>query len=170
MKDIHDLFVMELSLIYDAEKQNIKALPNIIAAVSSKKLKSALMKHLDETKEQVQRLETISRELGQDFSNVTSEVMKSLLNEADKIIDSDFDTIVKDAALINITQHIEHFEIASYGILKSLAKSFNYEKILRLLDEISKEKGRANKILNEIAEGSMLHEGVNIEAVKRRAA
>lgn len=170
MKDLHDLFVTELGLMYDAEKQIVKALPNVINVVSSKKLKDALMKHLDETKEQVRRLENVAIELGQDLPNLTSEVMQSLLNEADKVIASDFDAWVKDAALINCAQHVEHFEIASYGILKSLAKSFGYEKIFRLLDENSKEEGHANKTLNEIAEGSFLSRGVNTEALKRRAA
>ena len=124
MKDLRELFINELKLMYDAEMQIVNALPSVIEAVSSKKLKNIFRDHLEETKMHVERLEMIFKELGQDKLHVTSEVMKSLLKEADKVIQSDYEVSVKDAALINCAQHVEHFEIASYGILKSLAKKY----------------------------------------------
>ncbi len=169
MKDIHDLFIHELQLMYDGEKQIIDALPKVIDAVSSSKLKNALQDHLKETEEQARRLESILQELGKTPSGETSEVMESLLNEGEKIIQMGYEDNVKDAALINCCQHVEHFEIASYGILKSLAKAFKYERILGLLEKSSKEEGGANKKLTEIAEGSVFSEGVNARAKKRAA-
>jgi len=169
MKDIHDLFIKELQLIYDGEKQIIQAFPKIIQAASSNKLKKALQEHLKETEEQAKRLESILQELGTAPVGETSDVMESLLNEAEKIMRMDYDQNVKDAALINCAQHVEHFEIASYGILKSLAKAFKHERILELLEKSSKEEGNANKKLTEIAEGSIFSEGINIKAKKRAA-
>jgi ferritin-like metal-binding protein YciE len=169
MKDIHDLFIHELQLMYDGEKQIIDALPKVIDAVSSNKLKDALEDHLEETKEQAKRLESIFKELGKPAKAETSEVMESLLNEGEKVIQMGYEDNVKDAALINCCQHVEHFEIASYGILKSLAKAFKYEQILDLLEKSSKEEGDANKKLTEIAEGSAFSEGVNAKAKKRAA-
>lgn len=169
MKDIHDLFIRELQLMYDGEKQIIDALPNVINAVSSSKLKNALQEHLKETEEQARRLESILKELGKSATGETSEVMTSLLNEGDKVAGLDYEGNVKDAALINCCQHVEHFEIASYGILKSLAKAFKYERILDILERSSKEEGNANKKLTEIAEGSIFSEGVNAKAKKRAA-
>lgn len=169
MKDIHDLFIHELQLMYDGEKQIIRALPKLIDAVSSKKLKIALQDHLKETEEQARRLESILEELGKMPSGLTSEVMESLLNEPEKYIQMDYETSVKDAALINCAQHVEHFEIASYGILKSLAKLFKYDRILGLLEKSSKEEGNANKKLIEIAEGTLFSQGVNIKAKKHAA-
>ncbi len=169
MKNIHDLFVSELKLMYDAEKQIVKALPKVIEAVSSKELKSALKSHLEETRGQVKRLEMIFKELHLDSKSLASEAMEHLLKEADKVIESDYQVNVKDAALINCAQHVEHFEIASYGILKSLAKSFEYDHVLELLEENSKEEGHANKKLSEIAEGTIFNKGVNTKAIKRAA-
>lgn len=153
--------------MYDAEKQIVKALPNVIEAASSSELREALESHLEETKEQVRRLEEISNELGVNFNSTHSEVMASLLKEADKTIEEDYETSVKDAALINCAQHVKHFEIASYGILKSLAKHLEHKKVLQLLEKSSKEEGNANKTLNKIADGS---KGVNKQALKRKAA
>jgi ferritin-like metal-binding protein YciE len=169
MKDIHDLFIHKLQLMHDGEKQIIRALPKLIDAVSSEKLKKALQDHLKETEEQARRLESILEELGKKPSRVTCEVMESLLNETEKYMQIDYETSVKDAALINCAQHVEHFEIASYGILKSLAKLFKYERILGLLEKSSKEEGNANKKLTEIAEGTVFSRGVNIKAKKHAA-
>lgn len=169
MKNLHDFFIAELDQMYDAEKQITKALPHAIEAVSSKELKEALRKHLKESEEQVRRLEAIFRELGRNFSGESCKVMESLLKEADKVLQSDFESHVKDAALINCAQHVEHFEIASYGTLKSLAKIFKYDHILKLLEESSKEEGHADKKLTEIAEGSIFSKGINAQATKRAA-
>lgn len=164
MKGLHELFINELHLMHDAETQIVNAFPKIIEAASSKKLKEALSDHLEETKKHVLRLEVIFKELGQNFSGINSEVMTGLLKEADKVIHSDYEENVKDVALINCAQHVEHFEIASYGILKSLAKDFNYDNIFTLLDESSNEEGIANKSLTKIAEGNILSKGVNTKA------
>lgn len=164
MKGLHELFLHELHLIHDGEKQIVEAFPRVIEAASSKKLKDALGEHLEETKKQVRRLEVIFKELNPTLSEVRSQVMEGLLKEADKVIQSDYEPSVKDVALINCIQHIEHFEIASYGILKSLAKDFNYDNIYNLLEESSEEEGLANKTLTKIAEGNLLIKGVNTKA------
>ncbi len=169
MKDLHDLFINELEIMYDGEQQIVKALPKVIKAVSFDALKKALQDHLKETEDQVARLEEIFQELGKTPTKKHSEAMETLLKQADRVIEADYDQIVKDAALINCAQHVEHFEIASYGTLKALAKLFKYDAILNLLDETSKEEGNANKKLNEIAQGTILKEGINTKA-KNKAA
>jgi len=169
MKDLHNFFLNELNLMYDGEKQIVKALPNVIKAAHSPKLKEALRHHLEETKNQVVRLETIFEELGQVPSRIASKAMERLLEEADKVIHSDYTTIVKDAAIINCAQHVEHFEIATYGTLKSLAKNFKLDNIHKLLEENSKEEGNANKKLTEIAEGTFFEKGINAKAYGRAA-
>ncbi len=169
MKDLHDLFIHEVQVMYNVEKQIVEALPNVIEAVSSSKLKTALKEHLKETEKQVRRLEAVLQELGKSLSEVVSKSMESLLKEADKVIESGYEPNVKDAALINCVQHVEHFEIASYGSLKALAKKFKYDQILDLLEENSREEGNANKTLTEIAEGTIFTQGINEKAKKRAA-
>lgn len=170
MKDTHDLFINELKTIYSAEKQIVKALPKIIEGATSPKLREAFQHHLAETKEQVRRLETIAKELKIKYGRTSNPVMKALLKDTDKVLKANYLDTVKDAALINCAQHIEHYEIASYGLLKTFAKHFHYANILDLLEATSKEEGHANKVLTEIAEGSFFSTGVNAEAIRRHAA
>src|SRR4051812_5724918 len=59
-----ELFENELKDIYWAEKALTKAIPKMIKNVTSKDLAAALDNHLNETEEQVSRLEQIFEGLG----------------------------------------------------------------------------------------------------------
>jgi ferritin-like metal-binding protein YciE len=63
MKNLSELFVHELNDLYSAEKQITSALPKVIDAVSDPSLKKSLQNHLEETKGQVGRLESIFSKL-----------------------------------------------------------------------------------------------------------
>lgn len=169
MKDFYALFIKELRDIYDAEKQIAQVMPHIVKAVHAPNLKEALQSHLKDSKEQIKRLETIGTELNEDLSGCKNEVVKTLLNEAHKLIKANYDPIVKDAAIINIVQHIEHYEIASYGTLKAFAKHLKLTDIFNLLDDSSSEEGGANKTLTHIAEGNLFQKGINDKASEKCA-
>lgn len=169
MKDFYSLFVKELQDIYDGEKQILKALPEMAKLAHSSSLKEAFQHHLKETKEQIKRLEEISKEINEKLTGGHNEVIKSLLKEGHKIGTSSFDVIAKDAALINAAQHVEHYEIASYGTLKAFAKHLKLTEVYNLLDDTSKEEGSMNKTLTSIAEGSIFQKGVNDKAVEKCA-
>ena len=59
VENLNDLFVHTLKDIYFAERQIVKALPKMVKAADSKELAKALEDHLEETKEQVARLEQV---------------------------------------------------------------------------------------------------------------
>jgi ferritin-like metal-binding protein YciE len=169
MKDFYALFVHELKSMYGAEKKIVKALPKMVEAAKSEKLKEAFRHHLKETENQVRRLEEIGVTLNEDLKGHDCMVIDSLLKEGKKIIESSYDKVVKDSALICAAQRIEHYEIACYGILKAFAKHFKLKEIEELLEESSKEEGHANKILGEIAEGTLFTSGVNVIACRKCA-
>lgn len=169
MKDFYALFVQELKNIYSVEKQLIEALPKMATAAKSSKLKEAIRHHLQETKNQLERLEEIGLEINEDLRGYECVPLASMIKEAQKIIRSSFEPSVKDAALISGAQRVEHYEIACYGFLKSCAKHFKLEHVEKLLDESSKEEGNADKKLNEIADGTVFTSGVNDEAFKKCA-
>src|SRR5687767_3399291 len=63
VKDFDSLYVNGLRDLYSAEKQLIKALPKVAKAATTPKLKNAIEKHLEVTKGQVERLDTIFKDL-----------------------------------------------------------------------------------------------------------
>jgi ferritin-like metal-binding protein YciE len=56
-----------------------------------------------------------------------------------------------DVALIAAAQKVEHYEIATYGCLKTYARLLGYEEIEDLLQETLEEEGNADKTLTAIA-------------------
>ena len=65
LESLKELYVDELRDLYSAENQLVKALPKMAKAATSKSLKNGFLKHLEQTKGHVQRLETIFKELGE---------------------------------------------------------------------------------------------------------
>lgn len=169
MKDFYSLFVKELKDIYNAEKQILKALPDMAKSAHAQSLKEAFHQHHKETKEQIKRLEAIANEINEDLDGAENEIVKSMLKEGHKLIKGHFDPIVRDAALINAAQHVEHYEIASYGALKAFAKHLKLTDVFNLLDDASREEGSMNKTLTSIAEGSVFQKGINDKACEKVA-
>jgi Uncharacterized protein conserved in bacteria len=169
VKNFHDLFRHELRDIYSAEIQIDKLLPEFAKAASSKELRAAFLKHHEETKEQIERLEEIAGELNVNLEGRECEAMKIFAREAQKVIQADYPHEVKDAALISCAQRIEHYEITLYGTLKAFAHHLGLRDIEKLLDMTSKEEGHADKKLTEIAIGSVFNKGINEKAMRKTA-
>ena len=61
---LKELYIDELKDLYNAENQLVKALPKMAKAASSDELRQGFEKHLEQTKDHVQRLEKIFQALG----------------------------------------------------------------------------------------------------------
>ena len=120
---LHELFIDELKDIYWAEKHLVKNLPKMVKAATSSELKNAIQKHLKETEGHVTRLEQVFEVLGQKASAKKCEAMDGLVKEAQEMVDETEDgSLVRDVAIISCAQKVEHYEIATYGTLCTLAK------------------------------------------------
>ena len=84
INSLETLFHEELKDIYDAEKRLTKALPKMMKACNSEKLKAALKSHLAATITQVARLETIFELLGAKPVSKPCLAMKGLLEEGEE--------------------------------------------------------------------------------------
>lgn len=169
MKDFHQLFVEELKEIHSAESQCIKLIPEVMQAAKSMKLKESLKEYLEDTKNQATRLEQIGFELGEDFQASECDIMQGLIKEWTRIQQTHYEADVQDAAIIGFLQKIKHFEIASYGSLKTFAKHLKKDKMEDLLKKSIQEEGKMDKKLTEIAEGTLFSNGINVKACKRCA-
>jgi len=170
MKDFRQLFEKELQDVYNMERQVVKALPNIIHGVADGDLKETVSKHFDESKEQITRLETVAASLEINLVEKECEPIQALVKEASKILHASYAREVKDAALISILQRVEHYEIAAYGTLRAFACHLKFDQAEKLFNESIKEEGHADKALTRIAEGTLLSNGINQKACKRKCA
>ena len=152
MATLDDLLKDELKDIYSAEKQLIKALPKMVRRASSDELRNALEEHLEVTKRQAQRIEQVFETLGEKAKSKTCEAMKGIIEEAEDMMDEDAEDSVMDAAIIGCAQKVEHYEIASYGTVKTWAEQIGNNQAARLLDQTLQEEGEADKRLTSLAE------------------
>jgi ferritin-like metal-binding protein YciE len=157
MKDLQELFSEQVADIYDAEKQLVKALPKMAESASSSELESAFREHLDQTETHVERLEEIFEVLGKPAKGKKCEAMAGLIAEARELME-EAEPTVKDAALIAAAQKIEHYEIASYGCLRTWADLLEMDQASTLLQETLDEEKETDEKLTDIAAS------INVEA------
>lgn len=157
MKDLNELFLEQLSDIYDAEKQLVKALPKMADASKSPELQSAFREHLDQTEGHVQRLEEIFQLLGKPARGKKCEAMEGLVAEGKEMLEES-EPNVRDAALIAAAQKVEHYEIASYGCLRTWADLLELDEASTLLQETLDEEKETDERLTDVAAS------INVEA------
>jgi ferritin-like metal-binding protein YciE len=162
---LFNLFMEELEDMYSSENQIIESLPKLIKLASLPDLKEALSSHLQETENQARRLEEIFSLLNKTPQEKTCEAMEGLLKEAEELTKNKKNSSVLDAAIISAAQKVEHYEIASYGTLRSFAKTLDLNsEVIDLIKEILDEEVSADKKLTKIADGSLFTTGVNEKA------
>jgi ferritin-like metal-binding protein YciE len=152
LETLHDLFVHELRDLYDAENQLLKALPLMSQAAQSPELKRAFDTHRRETKEQVRRLETVFKGLGEKPTGKSCKAMQGLVEEGRELLGEDADPTVMDAALIVAAQKIEHYEIAAYGSVCTFGRVLGYDRATEVLKQTMAEEERTDELLTGIAE------------------
>ncbi|HGU2424913.1 TPA: ferritin-like domain-containing protein, partial [Escherichia coli] len=141
IKSVEDIFIHLLSDTYSAEKQLTKALSKLSRSAYSDKLTAAFQSHLDETHGQIERIDqVVDSEDGLKLKRIKCAAMEGLIEEANEVIESTDKNEVRDAALIAAAQKVEHYEIASYGTLVTLAEQLGYKKAAKLLKETLEEE------------------------------
>ena len=160
---LRDLFEDELKDIYWAEKALTKAIPKMIKNATSQDLIDALEDHLEVTEVHVERCEKVFEILGKPARAKKCEAMDGLIKEAKEIMESTEVGMVRDAGIISAGQKVEHYEIASYGTLRTFAATLGMDEIAGLLEETLNEEKEADQTLTEVAESSVNMEAVNAE-------
>jgi ferritin-like metal-binding protein YciE len=157
---LREHLVEELNDLVNAEQQLIEALPQMAQRAANRQLRAAFKSHLAETRQHEKRAKQALRQLGEKASGKTCEAMKGLLKEGQELMDGADEGALRDAMMITAAQKVEHYEIATYGTVRTYANLLGERGVARLLEQNLKQEKAADKKLTTIAEG----------AVNRRAA
>jgi ferritin-like metal-binding protein YciE len=152
MDSLEDLLQDELKDLYDAEKQLTKALPKLVKKAANEELKEAFEEHLQETEGHIERLEQIFRQMDMPVRGKKCEGMQYLIAEGNEMIGECEDDDTRDAVMIAAAQKVEHYEIASYGTMRTWANVLGKSEIAGILEEILEEEKAADLKLTGIAE------------------
>jgi ferritin-like metal-binding protein YciE len=151
LNSLRDLFIDELRDLYDAENQITEALPKLIEKAQFPELKSALQEHLEVTRGQIRRLETIFERLNEKPTGESCKGMKGLIKEGDDMATRDGSQSVIDAAIISAAQRVEHYEMAGYGTVRTYAELLGENEFANLLQQTLDEEKEADQTLSQIA-------------------
>lgn len=166
IETLHDLFEAELRYAYDCEQKLVKkGLPTMIEAASSPELRSALEQHLQETRNQVTRLERVFSIAGADPKTDSNDVFDKMTSAVKDAIDETETEALRDAALVMCGNFVEHYEIALYGSLTSFAKQLGYQEAIPLLQQTLQEEKNADAKLTQLGESR-----INPTAAQERKA
>ena len=173
MKLLKDLFLDELTDIYDAEQRIVKALPKLAQGATCAKLNAAFLAHLQETKIHVTKLEQVFALFDETAKGKTCEATVGLLKEGDQLAADFKGSPAINAALITAAQRVEHYEIATYGSLHEWAGLLGRKDVAAILETILNEEKAANDALVVLARASCneaaLHEPWAKESEARKA-
>jgi ferritin-like metal-binding protein YciE len=148
---LHDLYIVQLKDLHSAETQLTTALPKMAKAANAQKLKSAFTEHLKETKDQLVRLNKISKKLGKPFTGHTCAAMKGLIEEGSEWMEEDATPEVMDAGLIAAAQRLEHYEMAGYCTVHNFSELLGEKEAAKLLAETLQEEEAADEKLTKLA-------------------
>lgn len=155
IKNMDDLFVHTLRDIYYAEKQIVKALPEMIEKSTDPQLKQGFQTHLRETENHVKRLDQVFQMAGKQPQGVDCPAIDGIIEEAQDVAGEVEQKPVLDAALIAAAQAVEHYEITRYGTLISWANQLGRNDCVRLLQQNLDEEKATDRKLTAMAEAQI---------------
>jgi ferritin-like metal-binding protein YciE len=142
----------ELKDIYDAEKQLTKALPKLAKKATSPELKAAIAEHLEQTEEHIARLEQAFEVLELPAKGKKCKGMQNLIKEGEEMIAEAENGDTRDAVIIAGSQKVEHYEIASYGTIRTWANLLGHTEAAELFEQTLEEEKETDQKLTMIAE------------------
>lgn len=145
--------------IYYAEKKLTKALGKMAKKTTNERLRDAFLTHQSQTEDQIEKLEQAFEILGQKPKAKKCAAMDGLVEESEEHMQEYEKGAGLDAALIVGAQKVEHYEIAAYGSMRSIAETLGYSDAARIFEEIRDQESETDELLTQIAESV-----VNLEA------
>ena len=150
MKTLAEAFHHTLQDISYAEGALTKALPKVAAAAINPEVKSLVLAHLAETRQQITILDKVFASIQQKPIGVKCDAIEGLIKETEGII-QEATGIGLDACLVAAAQTVEHYEIARYGTLREWAKVLGHTQADDLLTQILDMEKAANSKLTGLA-------------------
>ena len=161
LNSLRDVFQEQLKDMYSAEKQLTEALPKMVEAVSAPDLKQAIKHHLDVTYTHLETVNQLLMTMGINPGSKKCKAMEGLIEEGDEMAKKKGDADARDAGLICAAQKVEHYEIATYGTLRTWAQMLGNSEVANALQQVLDQEYEADRKLTELAEGHLNRQAMN---------
>lgn len=162
---LQEFFTTLLQEIYWSEQHLVTVLSTMSDAATTSELKDSFRSHREQTLQHVQRCEQVFDFLNTERQAEPSAGLQGLFDEGWQVIDETQEgSAQRDVALIIAAQKVEHYEIATYGSMVTLARTLEQNEIAEILQSTLNEEKETDLMLTEIAEGR-----INFEASREPA-
>jgi ferritin-like metal-binding protein YciE len=146
MQTAHELFLHELADMLDAERKLVDALGEMSEEAGNPQLQKGFSAHQAQTEKQVQRLEQIFEQIGEQPEETECKGLKGLLEEYKTFRDEEEPSEdILDVFSIGAASKVESYEINAYESLINLAREMGHNKALKLLQQNLKEEQQTLK-------------------------
>ena len=148
MSDPRELFLHELGDVLYAEQTLVKALPKLQEEAADEELAQGFGEHLEETRQHVKNVEQAFEALGEPAKAEKCPGIEGIKKEHDEFVSNESPSQeVLDAFLTGAGARTEHYEIAAYEGLVTMAEAMGEDEVARLLHEnLAQEQNALRKI------------------------
>lgn len=148
MTDPRELFLHELGDVLYAEQTLVKALPKLQEEASDTELAKGFGDHLEETRQHVKNVQQAFEQLGEAAKAEKCPGIEGIKKEHDDFVANESPSPdVLNAFLTGAGARTEHYEIAAYEGLVTMAEAMGEDEVARLLGEnLEQEKVALEKI------------------------
>ena len=148
MSDSRELFLHELGDVLYAERTLVKALPKLQEEASDEELAQGFGDHLEETRQHVKNVEQAFQALGEEAKAEKCPGIEGIKKEHDDFVANESPSQeVLDAFLTGAGARTEHYEIAAYEGLVTMADAMGEDDVATLLREnLEEEKAALRKM------------------------
>lgn len=161
LDNLRELFHEQLKDIYSAEKQLTEALPKLADAASTDDLRNALNQHLEKTRNHMDQVGQLLNSMNVNPGSKKCKGMEGLVEEGNEMIQKRGDDKARDAGIVAAAQKAEHYEIATYGTLRTWARQLGDNNAAQTLQSILDEEYAADDKLTQIAESHLNREAMD---------
>ena len=148
MSDPRDLFLHELGDVLYAERLLVKALSKLQEEASDEELALGFEEHLEQTRQHVKNVEQAFEKLGEKASAEKCPGIDGIKKEHDDFVAKESPSQdVLDSFLTGAGARTEHYEIAAYEGLVTMAEAMGETDVAELLSEnLQQEKEALEKL------------------------
>lgn len=151
---LQELFIHELSDIYNAEKRLMRDLPRLAGSVHDARLAESLAIHIAEAGAHVDRIDQVIETLDVWPRRGRCAAIEAMVEDLRDIVDVIDPGSLRDIALLAGIQRLIRHQVAAHGIVVTLARRLDYRDVLPALLHNLDEKTASDERLARLAAGS----------------
>jgi ferritin-like metal-binding protein YciE len=148
MSDPRELFLHELGDVLYAEQTLVKTLPKLQEEASDEELASGFADHLEETRQHVKNVQQAFEHLGAPAKAEKCPGIEGIKKEHDDFVSNESPSPeVLNAFLTVAAARTEHYEIAAYEGLVTMATAMGEDEVVSLLNQnLEQERAALTKV------------------------